>query len=105
MTELDFESAYKVEGHLGIAWRLQGYAKEWTEESWEFVGEDGDDPEDQDNYIYHEPEEIEDRTRVVAIMIGDDREFTFDVEDVTPISEEEYCPGCGQIGCKAYEES
>lgn len=35
-------------------------------------------------------------------MIGDDQTFTFDVEDLQRIDEEDYCPECGQIGCKAY---
>ena len=49
-----------------------------------------------------EPEEIEDRTKVRCIMVGDDREFTFDIEELSPLDEEEFCPGCGQIGCGAY---
>jgi len=35
-------------------------------------------------------------------MVGDDREFSVDPEDVTEIPENAYCPECGQIGCKAY---
>lgn len=98
--EFDFDSAYRVDGYDGIAWRATGYATEWTEESWEYDGLG--DTEDEGSYFYNEPEEIEDRTRICAIMIGDDRVFTFDIEDFTAIDEEDYCPGCGQIGCKAY---
>jgi hypothetical protein len=46
--------------------------------------------------------EYENRERVRAVMVGDDREFTFDVDEVTPLAEGDYCPECGQIGCKAY---
>jgi len=99
---IDLEAYYKVDGYDGVAWYLLGYAKEWTEESWEFIGEDGDDPEDESNYIYYDPEEIEDRSRVVAVMVGDDRTFTFDVTKLTKIDEEDFCPECGQIGCKAH---
>jgi hypothetical protein len=40
--------------------------------------------------------------KVVMTMVGDDREFIVDPDDVTLIAENDYCPGCGQIGCKAY---
>jgi hypothetical protein len=32
-------------------------------------------------------------------MVGDDRTFTFDVDEATEIDEDEFCHGCGQIGC------
>ena len=32
-------------------------------------------------------------------MIGDDEVFTVDVADVSPIADDDYCSGCGQIGC------
>jgi hypothetical protein len=34
-----------------------------------------------------------------AHMVGDDREFTFSTDDATVISEDDYCPTCGQVGC------
>lgn len=37
--------------------------------------------------------------RVEAHMIGDDRTFEHDRTDLTPIADEDYCGGCGQIGC------
>lgn len=83
--QIDFEAAYRIEGWSdGIAWRLLGY--EWIrDEDYEWSGI-----------------EYENRDRVRAVMIGDDRVFTFDVEDVVEIDEDSYCPGCGQIGCGAY---
>jgi hypothetical protein len=44
--------------------------------------------------------EVTDYSQVNAHMVGDDRVFTFDVHYLTPIKEDEYCPECGQIGCK-----
>ena len=96
-TAFDFESAYREIGGPAVSWRVTGYATEWTEEQWLYIGEGDED--DEETYCYCEPEEIEDRTRVVAHMIGDDQDFTFDVEDLEPIADEDYCPGCGQIGC------
>ena len=39
------------------------------------------------------------RTRVVAHMIGDDKDWTFDITDLTPLDDEAFCRECGQIGC------
>lgn len=39
--------------------------------------------------------------KVVAVMIGDDRRFTFEEGDLTPLAREDYCGSCGQVGCQA----
>lgn len=80
--EFDFKPAYKAADYSGVAWRVTGYV---TENVYD---------EDFDGY-----EEVEDRTRVVAHMIGDDRNFTFDVDDLTPLADDTYCRTCGQVGC------
>jgi hypothetical protein len=36
---------------------------------------------------------------VIASMVGDDYRHHCDVADLTPIHDDEYCSGCGQIGC------
>lgn len=111
-TGFDFTATYREPGG-GIAWRVTGYAQEWTEETYEYLGEpEGYEPEtyyeetgyytpDEDpaNYLVNEPEQVEDRSRVVAHMIGDDRDFTFDIDDLEPIARDDYCGECGQIGC------
>lgn len=72
--------AYRVAGHDGVAWRVRGWETEPDEDT-EWSG-------------------IENRTgRVVCVMVGDDRPFTFDPKDVTPLAREDYCGVCGQIGC------
>lgn len=73
--------AYTVDGWAtGIAWAVLGWETEPTEET-EWSGH-------------------EERTgRVVAVMIGDDRHFTFDEDELHPLEREEYCGECGQIGC------
>jgi hypothetical protein len=32
-------------------------------------------------------------------MVGDDRYFMFDPDDVSPLAREEFCGECGQVGC------
>ncbi len=72
--------AYKVDGYKGIAFYVLGWEVEPDEDT-EWTG-------------------IEERTgKVVAIMVGDDHRFTFDEDEIHAIEREEYCGGCGQMGC------
>lgn len=115
---LDMQGRYAVAGYGGIAFYLLGYATEWTPEVWTYLGDEEDQDAGSDdyyertgyrfpdenpaNYTYDEPEEVEDRTRVRAVMVGDDRVFIVDIEDLSPLEDDDYCPECGQIGCRAY---
>jgi hypothetical protein len=90
-TPFDFEPAYKAAGPGGVAWRVTRHVKEQIahpvyDEDGEYTGWDDWDEE-------------EDESRVVAHMIGDDVDWTFDVTDLTPLDDEEFCRDCGQIGC------
>lgn len=88
---IDFDSRYSVDGYRGIAFYLVEYAAE--------VIDGYEDCDDDGMWWYVEPEVVEDRSRVIAVMVGDDRRHTVDIEDLTPLSDEDYCSGCGQIGC------
>lgn len=35
----------------------------------------------------------------IYVMVGDDRKHHVDLHDVTPLDDDDYCGGCGQIGC------
>lgn len=71
---------YTVQGYAGIAFHVLGWETEPDEDT-EWSG-------------------YENRTgRVVARMVGDDHNFTFEPSEVTPIPREAYCGSCGQIGC------
>jgi len=100
--DFDFSTHYSVAGREGIAFYAIDFATTSTEESWTFIGSDDDDPEDEANYVYDEPEEVPDLTRVRLVMVGDDHVWTVDVDDCEPIADDAYCPECGQIGCRAY---
>lgn len=99
MESFDFDVAYKVKDMPGVAWHVLGYGTKWTEEDWEFVGDVDDDRENEDNYIYVEPEEYEDKSEVRCVMVGDDSVHVFDIDQLEKLEEDEYCAGCGQIGC------
>lgn len=40
-----------------------------------------------------------DEHQLRAHMVGDDTTYTFDVEECTVLSEDEFCHDCGQLGC------
>lgn len=82
MTNFDFNKTYTAEGWAsGIAWRAFAYDTQPDEDT-EWSG-------------------IEVNTgRIKAHMIGDDQEFTFEPDELTPISEDDYCSCCGQVGCQ-----
>ena len=73
--------AYRVDGWgQGIAWHALGWEIQPNEDT-EWTG-------------------YEVRTgNVVMMMVGDDRHFVEDPEDITPLKREEYCGECGQVGC------
>jgi hypothetical protein len=104
---VDLDARYAVAGYGGVAFYLQGYAKEWTEESWQYDGDDRESTDEYEprddpaNYVYNEPEEVEDRSMVRAVMVGDDYVHIVDVDDLTLIADDDYCAECGQIGCTA----
>ena len=75
------DGAYAVTGQSGIAFWVMGWEVE-PDENAEWTG-------------------IEERTgRLIVRMVGDDRNFAVDTDDVTPLEEETFCTGCGQIGCR-----
>jgi len=77
------EDAYAVAGWgAGIAFYVLGWETEPTEGTIWF------------------PTGYEERTgRLVVRMIGDDRNFSVDPEDVEALDPESFCRDCGQVGC------
>lgn len=35
----------------------------------------------------------------IMVMVGDDRRHHVDRHDITPLDDDDWCGGCGQIGC------
>jgi len=95
-TTFDFTKTYTAEGYGGIAFRATEFE---TETTFEYVYCGFGDEEDDESYDYVEDERL--TGRIVAHMVGDDRDFTFDADDLTAIDEDDYCAECGQVGCTA----
>jgi hypothetical protein len=92
MIGLDFDARYRVADYDGIAFYLRGYVRtplvddDTGELVRDWLGE-CDDAYDIDT------------SRVRAVMVGDDREHLVDVDELTRLDDDAYCPSCGQIGC------
>lgn len=89
----DFDARYKREGWDGVAWYCTGYAPKVTEVEDSFIDEGGETCYIYDVVIDDDPE------RVIAVMVGDDIEWHVEIDELTVISDDDYCSGCGQIGC------
>ena len=106
MEDLNLDAYYTVDGYEGIAFYLLGYAKD--DSPMECEGH-CDDPElNPDGYgstwycdgsCRDWEQNPLDHDRVRAVMVGDDRVHIVDIDDLTEISDEDFCHGCGQVGC------
>jgi hypothetical protein len=124
MTRRDYEpapeydaDAYAVTGYKGIAWHVLGHetepltvilcpdcefhAVERPHGGGRTVNRGNPDCDHERAYYDDEPEH--ERTgHLVCVMIGDDQHHAIDPDDLTPLKEGDYCPECGQVGCRAY---
>lgn len=104
---LDLKARYVPKGFGGVAFFIRGFPK--RVEPITSLGECDDDDCDchtDENKLHEietgETEEIEQDEscgRVLVTMVGDDRIFEVEVEDLTKLRGDEYCHSCGQVGC------
>lgn len=95
---IDMDARYSVAGYSGIAFYLTGYATD-LQEIIVPLCEHIDEAHDDDCEYITECEEITRDDMVIAVMVGDDRKHTIDVDDLTKLDDDEYCSSCGQVGC------
>lgn len=87
VTYIEDDGRYTI-GRTGVAWYVVGRSQRWADydpDGWSGEGEWADDPDGQ----------------LWACMVGDDTLHPVDPDDLTPIADEDYCGGCGQVGCTA----
>lgn len=99
--DVDFDARYKVDGFRGVAFYLLGWAQETRQVEVPLCDHEVDEPHDECEYVT-ETEQVDSDTFVRAVMVGDDTVHFVDVDDLHKIEDGDYCPECGQIGCKAY---
>jgi len=102
--DIDFDARYTIKSMPGIAFYLNGFVIEQKESEWILTcdGDDcgGDEYEHDPEYCgyWTDGEEIANTSMVRAVAVGDDHEHIVDVSELTKISDDDYCSGCGQIG-------
>lgn len=99
---INTDGRFTVDSMSGVAWWFKRWDTDEIPESWTLACDDPDCEHDDTCYLYNEPEQAESSERAVMVMVGDDREHVVDVSELTEISENDYCPGCGQTGCGHY---
>jgi hypothetical protein len=82
---INFDGRFKVKRWPAVAVVALGYFAEYPEQD----GEDFDP----------EPELVADESRIVVVMVGDDKRHVVDASDLIELAEDAYCPSCGQVGC------
>lgn len=82
MPEIKIGDSVKVRGWPGIAFTFRGHPLIHC------LDEDG---------VY--PEKLEDPDRAIVVMVGDDRKWNVEMDDLTLLPPEKFCGVCGQIGC------
>lgn len=92
--EVDFGMYVAVENYNGVAFWVDDWAKEIKEEIFTFLDEESGEL----NWGWDEVEIVSDRM-VECYMVGDDKKFVFDLDELTPISINDFCGSCGQVGC------
>jgi hypothetical protein len=96
---------YTVAGFSGVAFYLAGRSQRW--EAYRYWADDPDGPEDpetgergywaDDDY---EGEWCDDPDgQLWAVMVGDDAFHPVERADLSPLGDDDYCAGCGQVGC------
>lgn len=93
-SEVDFGMYVVANGYSGIAFWVDDWAKEVKEEMFSFLEEESGELD----WGWDEVEIVSDHM-VECYMVGDDRKFVFDLDDLTAINVNDFCRSCGQIGC------
>ena len=97
MEKLDFSARYTHPNFKGSALYISGYPKVWVPYTFLDVDDEGNEVECESDEGEWELDETS--GSILVVMVGDDHKWTVDAEDLVKIGENDYCDGCGQIGC------
>jgi hypothetical protein len=97
MQTLDFAARYTVKGGPRVAYYLKGYPQRFIPYTFTVTAEDGTEYEEEDSDGDWE-DDLE-CGQVLAVMVGDDKRHTIDIDDLIPLDDLAYCHVCGQVGC------
>lgn len=105
VARVDDDGRYVI-GRAGVAWYVVGRSQRWVPDHYLAPCDAHDaDPagaEDCDVCAWYEDggEWVDDPAgQLWACMVGDDTLHPVDADELEPIAEDDYCGGCGQVGC------
>jgi hypothetical protein len=93
---LDDDATYTHPAFRGVALRVWEPVYE-EHEVWYDTGHI--DPDSGEPFGWWQVEERQ-TGQVYVVMVGDDYKHIVDPHDLTVIGDDDYCSGCGQIGCQ-----
>ena len=93
----DTTKTYAVKGYSGIAFRFHSWPMVW--DPYLSLMQDDEGNEWEEDCGDGEWVEQLDGDKANFCMVGDDKVFTHDINDLTPLEDDDYCHSCGQIGC------
>jgi hypothetical protein len=98
---IDMDARYRVSHWPKIAVWVAGWVKENVYEGDYLVCEDEECDHGASEMCWVEGDWsiVESDSMVEVVMVGDDIVHHVDVDDLVKIEDDEYCSGCGQIGC------
>ena len=100
MSNQEFPTFARVRGFSGVACVVLGPTRVWEPIICFQTDEDGNGNEGEMEVETGEGEFVDgDGTRLRVRMVGDDTVHEVDADYVEGIDEEDFCGGCGQIGC------
>jgi hypothetical protein len=76
--DVDTDTRYRVKGRDGVAWYIARGCDQFADE-------------DETDCLHGEC--------VIMVMVGDDVGWHTQASELIEINDDEYCGGCGQIGC------
>ena len=109
---IDTDKRYRHFAFPGVALYAVGHPKEHSEGKWVFQGDENDDEDDESLWALDGACDIEwygggecscpvDEDHTIVVMVGDDQEHIVATVNLDPLDDDDYCSGCGQIGCTA----
>ncbi len=95
LQEVDFGMYVSHESYRGIAFWVDDWARSLEEQYVEYIESD----DSGEVFFGWEEVEVISNSVVECYMVGDDKMYKFDIDELTAVNVNDFCYSCGQIGC------
>lgn len=100
-TDEDFRTVWRIDGCGNVAFRVTGWVMEYQVDDDQIICPD-DECDHQLSEMCWEAGHgaiVQSDEWIKAVMIGDDREDSYHIDTLSPLTDDQFCRECGQIGC------